>query len=306
MKEAKPDNTFMRFMNLHAHYDDFEFTAAGSFENARQQLGEQFSGLVTVCTDGAAGHFSKTREETAAIRLEEQLKALELAHLDLELLTYPDDSPIKEGCMVLDPPLLASMWRSIRNFEPDYLFCPPLPNDNQAGVHPDHLAVAEATRRIAYLINVPLAYQDFYPNEVQPPFAPKNSPVILTTTDSYMGIKDAFDLAVDITTQFDLIAQMSWCHQSQIAEWLPWVGKHHLETPQNFDDWTQTLKVRMQARQERLGLPTDRFYEMFCVTAWGQIPSIDQLVEDLPSLDANHSNLDHLENKIQGWLSQGA
>ena len=54
----------MKALFVHAHYDDYEFTTAGTFELWRRQLGRNFRGKVIVCTDGAAGHHFRTREET--------------------------------------------------------------------------------------------------------------------------------------------------------------------------------------------------------------------------------------------------
>ena len=63
----------------------------------------------------------------------------------------------REVGLRVTPDFLAALWKAIRDFEPDYLFCPPLPGDPLAGVHTDHLTVAQAVREVAYLINVPHA-----------------------------------------------------------------------------------------------------------------------------------------------------
>ena len=44
----------MKALFLHAHYDDYEFTAAGTFELWRRKLGADFTAKVIVCTDGPA------------------------------------------------------------------------------------------------------------------------------------------------------------------------------------------------------------------------------------------------------------
>lgn len=291
-------------MNIHAHQDDFEFTAAGTFARVRSDYPESFEGHVTVCTDGAAGHHLRSREETSRIRFEEQKQALDMAGLHFEALKYPDGTSPAEGCMVVGPQLLAALWHSIRAFKPNFIFCPPLPVDNRVGVHVDHVVIAEAVRRVAYLINVPQAYLDFYLDE-RPPFEPVATPVIFNTMDSYMGLKDAFDLVVDISDAFEQIARMSWCHQSQITEWLPWVGRHHFKVPENFEAWKSFLLERMEARQKRLGLPTGSLYEFFSVSGWGEVVPLNQILEDLPCIDKNLSHLDGLEKKLDEWSSQG-
>ena len=65
----------MRILHVHAHFDDFEFVAAGTFEMWRRELGprqDQLRARVIVCTDGKAGHHFRTREETFDVRLREQ------------------------------------------------------------------------------------------------------------------------------------------------------------------------------------------------------------------------------------------
>jgi len=66
----------MKVLFLHAHHDDYEFTAAGTFELWRRKLGADFTAKVVVCTDGKAGHHFRTREETGALRLREQAAAV--------------------------------------------------------------------------------------------------------------------------------------------------------------------------------------------------------------------------------------
>ena len=294
----------MKLMNIHAHQDDFEFTAAGLFEKTRRLDPKNFEGKITVCTDGAAGHHLMSREKTSEVRHKEQRQALKIANLIYEPLKYPNGSQPKEGCMTAGPELLAAIWHSIRTFEPGYLFAPPLPTDNRVGVHVDHVVVAEAVRKVAYLINVPQAYLDFYPDD-EPPFKQIETPVIINVMDSYMGLKDAFDIVIDISDTFEHIAEMSWCHQSQISEWLPWVGRHQFEPPTNFNGWKEFLLARMEARQRKLGLPTDRLYEFFCISGWGNIPTISKLTEDLKIIDLEASNLEALEKRLKQWANQG-
>src|SRR5205085_9707777 len=67
-----PSSQSMKALCVHAHYDDFEFVAAGTFELWRRKLGSAFRGRVLVCTDGKAGHQFRTRDETGQMRLREQ------------------------------------------------------------------------------------------------------------------------------------------------------------------------------------------------------------------------------------------
>ena len=174
---------------------------------------------------------------------------------------------------------MAALWKVIRDFEPDYLFCPPLPTDPNAGVHVDHLTVAEAIRRVAYMVNVPHAFAPEYPDD-ETQSEPCKVPVILTVYDGYMFGSNAFDLAVDVAQTFDLLAEMSWCHQSQVTEWLPWVGRHDMPVPKSMDDWRTILRNRFEKRNRELGLGDHPLAEVFIVTGWGVLPTLQQLRDE--------------------------
>ncbi|MFM8357756.1 MAG: PIG-L deacetylase family protein, partial [Verrucomicrobiota bacterium] len=79
----------LKVLHVHAHFDDFEFVAAGTYELWRRRLGAQFRGRVVVCTDGRSGHQSRTRAETARVRLAEQEASARLGGYEFELLRKP-------------------------------------------------------------------------------------------------------------------------------------------------------------------------------------------------------------------------
>lgn len=272
----------MRVLCVHAHFDDFEFVAAGTFELLRRRARPDFRARVVVCTDSRTGHHFRTREETARIRLAEQQASAVIGRYEFELLQKPNGQPFTEACHLLTTDLLAALWKSIREFEPDYLFCPPLPSDPLAGVHPDHITVAEAVRRVAYMINVPHAFLTEYPVADESQSRWIKTPVILNTYDGYMAGTNADDLVVEVEPAFDVIAEESWCHQSQINEWLPWVARHHLEPTPDLGAWKAKLRARFDRQARELGLPAGRAHEVFVPTAWGITPTLEQLERDLP------------------------
>ncbi len=290
----------MRVLHIHAHFDDFEFVAAGTFELWRQTRPE-FRGRVLVCTDGRSGHQFRTREETARVRLAEQEASAALGGYEFELLKKPDGRPFEEACRTLTTDLLASLWKSIREFEPDYILCPPLPTDPQAGIHPDHVTVAEAVRRVAYMINVPHAFLGEFPAADETVSRWVKTPVILNTYDGYMAGANAVDLAVEVEPAFDLVARESWCHQSQINEWLPWVARHHIEPTADLDAWKARLRSRFQRQAREMGLPADRAWEVFTVTAWGTVPGLEQLLRDFPALHQDPERHERLRTKLRRW-----
>jgi len=290
----------MKALCIHSHFDDYEFVAAGLYELWRRKLGRDFTGRVIICTDGAAGHQFRTRAETAAMRFAEQEASARIGQYEFELLRLPNGQAPREASLQVTPDFLAALWKSIRDFEPDYLFAPPLPTDPLAGVHNDHVVVAEAVRRIAYMINVPHAFTPEYPAD-ETVSKPCKTPVILNVYDGYMFGDNAFDLAVDVEEMFDLICQESWCHQSQIMEWLPWVGRHNMDVPRSMADWAKMLRARFVRKNRDLGVASRSAFEVFTVTAWGEIPQLEQLCKDFPGISKKFSNAAGLRKKLKRW-----
>src|SRR3954467_2984362 len=99
----------MRILHVHAHYDDFEFVAAGTFEVWKRKLGDDLTAKVLVCTDGKAGHHFLTREATGRLRLREQQASAAIGGYEFELLRLPDGSPPREACLQVSIPLLAAL-----------------------------------------------------------------------------------------------------------------------------------------------------------------------------------------------------
>jgi LmbE family N-acetylglucosaminyl deacetylase len=292
--------SIMKVLSVHAHFDDFEFVASGTFELWRRKLGDDLRARVLVCTDGKAGHHFRTREETGDVRRREQQQSAEIGRYEFELLRFADGEIPRDSCLQLNLPLMAALWKAIREFEPDYLFCPPLPADVLSGIHNDHVTVAEAVRRVAYGINVPHAFTPEYPADETVSVARK-TPVSLTVYDGYMFGGGAYDLAIDVEEAFPRIAEMSFCHQSQIKEWIPWVGRHNMAPPQSASEWLKILRKRFDLKNYQLEIKSPKAFETFTVTAWGSIPSFEQLMSDFPSIDRQVSNLDRLRERLERW-----
>jgi LmbE family N-acetylglucosaminyl deacetylase len=293
----------MKVLYVHAHFDDYEFTAAGTFELWRRRLGGKFRAKVLVCTDGKAGHHFLTREETGRIRLEEQAASAKIGGYEFELLRLPNGEPPREACLQVSAELLAALWKAIRDYEPDYLFCPPLGGDPLAGIHNDHETIAEAVRRVAYMINVPHAFTPEYPTD-ETESRPCTVPVIVSVYDAYMFGANAYDFAIDVEEAFPKICEMTWCHQSQIVEWLPWVGRHNMAPPKSMAEWEKTLRARFDRKNRELGIESPHAMEVFRVTAWGSVPELRQLSSDFPTPFPEASNLDSLGTRLRQWNHQ--
>jgi LmbE family N-acetylglucosaminyl deacetylase len=290
----------MKILSLHAHFDDFEFTASGLFTAWKEKLGSALQARVIVATDGRAGHHFRSPAETAALRFREQEASARVGGYEFLPLRLPDGTQPREACLLLSRDLLAGMWKAIRDFEPDYLFCPPVPVDPLAGIHVDHVTVADAVRRVAYMINVPHAFLAEYPS-ADPAPRPCKVPVIVNVHDSYMKGSNTHDIAVDVEPQFEKICAMCYCHQSQVKEWLPWVGRHDTEAPSSPEDWKKTMRRRFDKKNKELGLSSAHALEVFTFTAWGTVPTVEQILQDFPSVAREHSNLDRLKERLARW-----
>jgi hypothetical protein len=78
--------------------------------------------------------------------------------------------------------------------------------------------------------------------------------------------------------------RQSWCHQSQIREWLPWVGRHEMEPPADLARWEVALRERFRRQRLGLGLGEGEPVEVFAVTRWGETVSRSMLERDFPGL----------------------
>ena len=294
----------MKLLHVHAHFDDFEFASSGLFEVWRRKLGLSLFARVLICTDGKAGHHFRSREETMRMRMQEQQASAYAGEYESRVLRYYNGEVPREACLHVSAPLLAALWKEIRDFEPDYLFAPPVPTDPLAGIHVDHVAIAEAVRKVAYMINVPHAFTPEYPAPDGMSVAVK-TPVILTVYDAYMRGANAYDLAIDVEESFDVMCRETWCHQSQIMEWLPWVGRHEMPVPDTFDQWSEILRGRFTKRNREMGVDSSRIHEFFTVTAWGEVPEMSQITRDFPNISEQYSNLERLEKRLNLWRGTG-
>src|SRR6267378_1416047 len=117
MRVETIQQSIMKVLSVHAHFDDFEFVASGAFELWRRKLGDKLRARILVCTDGKAGHHFRSREETGELRLREQQAAAALGGWEFEMLRLPNGQTPRDGCLQVTADVMAGLWKAIREFE---------------------------------------------------------------------------------------------------------------------------------------------------------------------------------------------
>ena len=92
---------------------------------------------------------------------------------------------------------------------------------------------------------------------------------------------------------------MSFCHQSQINEWLPWVSREPLEAPYNLTEWTNISRKRAEEFKVKFDIKAKGAIEVFTITGWGSIPDYEKLLTDFPNIITSASNLDGIKKKLE-------
>lgn len=97
------------------------------------------------------------------------------------------------------------------------------------------------------------------------------------------------------------MADLAWCHESQLREWLPWIDRHNLDVPADAASWRSQFRALMARRRTALGIAGSGTFEVFRVTAWGLVPSLDRILADFPGVSAEASRLDRLRRRLDDW-----
>jgi LmbE family N-acetylglucosaminyl deacetylase len=187
-----------------AHPDDCEFRCSGTaalFAKAGDRV------IFLSMTDGSSGHQIMKAGEIVERRKHEAARAATLIGAESRILDTPD------GCLEAS---LANRFRVIalvRQLRPDLLITN-RPND----YHPDHRYTSILVQDSAYMFMVPNVVPDIPPLDY--------NPVILYWADTFKSPREfQCSVAVDIDPVFEFKLDMLHAHESQLYEWLPWVGR---------------------------------------------------------------------------------
>ncbi len=252
----------IRVMSIMAHQDDFEFSAAGLFAILRERYQDRVKIKILASTRGASGHHEMSLEETAARREKEAKRSAGILGAEYGCLRCLDGS-FPDAQLFIDRNTLGGLWNEIREFGPDYIFCPPATSDPLAGIHIDHYNTAWAVRMTAYQLTVPHAYP-----VSSPPHKERTVyPVIINVHDGYAG-ENIWHVNMDISSVYDKFkTPMALSHESQVFEWLPWNSGQGRFGRKEF---LEQFKKRHTLINKRYGMDNNVPREYFRFTDWGK------------------------------------
>ena len=200
----------IRVIVFGAHPDDCDQDAGGTAA-LLASLGHAVK-FVSV-TNGDAGHQSQGGGILAMRRTLEAKEAGKRIGVSYDVLDNHDGE--------LTPALEVRLQviRKIREWQADVVIAP-RPND----YHPDHRYTGVLLQDAAYMVGVPNVAPD------TPPL--KKNPVFLYSQDNFQR-PNPFrpDIAIDITSIFEKKMDGLDAHESQVYEWLPWIGGYSKEVP---------------------------------------------------------------------------
>jgi LmbE family N-acetylglucosaminyl deacetylase len=200
----------IRVIVFGAHPDDCDLDAGGT-SALFTSMGHAVK-FVSV-TNGDAGHQSEGGGMLAIRRMKEAKEAGKRLGVSYDVLDNHDGE--------LTPTLAVRLQiiRKIREWKADLVIAP-RPND----YHPDHRYTGVLLQDAAYMVGVPNVAPD------TPPL--KKNPVFVYSQDNFQR-PNPFrpDIAIDISSVFEQKVDALDAHESQVYEWLPWIGGYSNQVP---------------------------------------------------------------------------
>jgi len=221
---SQTDASKTRIIIIGAHPDDPDSDAGGTAA-LFAQMGYAVKFLSV--TNGDAGHQSMKGVELAKRRYAETQEVAKRLGISYDVLDNHDG----ELMPTLDVRL--QIIRKIREWNADVVIAP-RPND----YHPDHRYTGILVQDGAYMVAVP--------NIAPETPALKKNPVYLYSSDQFIR-PNPFrpDIAIDISSAFDKKISALDAHESQVYEWLPWIGGFLSEVPAGKKERIRWLTDRM-------------------------------------------------------------
>ncbi|HEX5170432.1 MAG TPA: PIG-L family deacetylase [Cyclobacteriaceae bacterium] len=230
---AHAQTASIRVIMLGAHPDDCDQKGGGTaILLAKMGYAVKFVSV----TNGDAGHQSMGGGMLAKRRAAEAQEAGKRFGVAYDVLDNHDG----ELLPTLD--VRMQVIRKIREWNADIVIAP-RPND----YHPDHRYTGVLVQDAAYMVAVPNVAAD------TPPL--KKNPVFLYYQDFFQR-PNPFrpDISVDISAVFEQKIHALDAHESQVYEWLPWIGGYSDQVPKEKDQrekWlasNRTVRITPEAR----------------------------------------------------------
>ena len=220
-------NSTPRIIVIGAHPDDCDLDAGGT---AILLANMGYPVKFVSVTNGDAGHQTEGGGALAKRRIAEAQEAGKRFGVTYDVLDNHD------GELLPTLEIRLQVIRKIREWNADLVIAP-RPND----YHPDHRNTGVLVQDAAYMVAVPNVAPD------TPPL--KKNPVFLYSQD-YFQRPNPFrpDIAIDITSVFDQKIHAVSAHESQVYEWLPWIGGYSNEVPKNAEDRKKWLAKRYDVK----------------------------------------------------------
>jgi LmbE family N-acetylglucosaminyl deacetylase len=220
---AQQDTGRIRVIMFGAHPDDCDGKSGGTAA-LYAQMGYAVK-FVSV-TNGDAGHQTMKGDALAKRRYAETQEVAKRLGISYDVLDNHD------GLLMPTLEVRLEIIKKIREWNADLVIAP-RPND----YHPDHRYTGVLVQDAAYMVAVP--------NIAPETPALRKNPVFLYYEDRFQR-PNPFrpDIAVDITNTWSKkIADLD-AHESQVYEWLPWIGGYLDQVPQNKTDRIAWLSKR--------------------------------------------------------------
>jgi LmbE family N-acetylglucosaminyl deacetylase len=223
-----------RVIMIGAHPDDCDLKGGGT---AALLASMGYAVKFVSVTNGDAGHQAQGGGALAKRRLAEAKEAGKRLNVEYDVLDNHD------GELLPALNVRLQIIRKIREWNADIVIAP-RPND----YHPDHRYTGVLVQDAAYMVAVPNVAPDV------PPL--KKNPVFLYFQDFFQR-PNPFrpDIAIDITSVFEQKVHALDAHESQVYEWLPWIGGTLDKVPANKDErkkWlaeTRTVRITPEVRK---------------------------------------------------------
>ena len=272
---AQTGSKSIRIIMIGAHPDDCDQDGGGT---AAVFASMGYAVKFVSVTNGDAGHQTEGGGALAKRRRAEAQEAGRQLGVVYDVLDNHD------GELVPGLEVRLQIIRKIREWNADVVMAP-RPND----YHPDHRYTGILVQDAAYMVGVPNVAPD------TPPL--KKNPVFLYFQDFFQR-PNPFrpDIAIDITQKFEQKVNALDAHQSQVYEWLPWIGGYLDKVPANKGDRKKWLAQRIAVRiTPEVRLSLEKWYgkdkatqvqyaEAFEICEYGTQPGEDEIRSLFPML----------------------